>query len=372
MDLNLRINKIWQNSFQSDKLIPSFQKWCENYLIFGVSEKIFISLTTESGGIGDAIAWLPAFRHLKKLNPTKKLILCTFSNHKEIFNFCKYIDAFIPTNYIGKIQELDGPVINGEHSLEQHYRKHVVISNVKHLCSIKEICADIPLEYELDVLQEDLIPISNIQKQIKKLAGNKKIIAIAPAFTMYSRIWQSSCWEQLVKYLHQDNSFIVSFGIKEDLHIPNVDFDARGSYPVRYIPHLLDIFDSIFVIHSGMLHIAGINQNIKIVLISSGQWLPEIEMPFRYGKLGYNIKVIRHNCPIQKQCFENHITEKSINKQQSDFITSWQRETKKPFPESETQYLKKYICWNYCDKEKDKFECSKSITPEQVFERYKN
>lgn len=366
-------NSDFLTRFKKQHVSSALSDWLEKYIIPSNSQDVILTFLQEPGGIGDAIALLPAFRHFVRLNPNVNLVLCTYSNNHEIYKYCRYIHAHLPFDFMGnKLCRFPNvKMIDGNESMEQHHRDHIVRSNVKHVCQISELSDDVNLDYELDIREDDFPKIQEFQKELKDAARGKRIVGISPAFTMFSRIWQTSYWEQLTTYLQKDDAFVVSMGIPDDLYIKNIDFDARGRYSIRFIPHILDVFESIFVVNSGMMHISGINQDVKIILISVGQWPAEIVIPFRRGKLGHNSIIVEHNCPIAKQCFENHITDRSITKQTMDFLKKWKLETRNDFPEEEAGLLRKYICWNYCDKESDKFECSRSITPEQVFEAYK-
>ncbi len=349
--------------------------WLGHYSINTDRERILVNLSTDGGGIGDAISALPAFRHLRKLNPDKNIIFFTFPSYLCIFNRCRYIDQVMPLGYLKDITALKirptDHIINAECSFEEYHRDHVVKSNIRRICEIDSVPNDTRLDYEIEIYDHELPIIEQEQKKLLDAAGGKPLLAIAPAYTMFSRIWQTSYWESLVDMLKSDGYFVVSFGHTDDLYVHNVDLDIKGKHPIPLVPSILDIFEAIFLVNSGMAHIAGINQDVRIIYLCIGQFPTSALIPFRRGNMAHNMTVIDHNCPLKRQCFMNHVTERSINKQTQEFIDLWQKETRTYFPEEEQGMLTKYICWNYCDKEVDKFECSRMITPEMVYAAFK-
>ncbi len=351
-----------------------FTHWFENYIINTARCKIFVVWIAEPGGIGDAITTLPAFRHLKNTNEDKDIVLITYPTYFDIFKRCKYIDCLIDITTIKNLSSIRRSpidrVIMSDNIFENLHKNHVLKSLVKFICE-EDWTEDISLDYEIELFDYDLPVIEKAQQKLTKKCKGKKMVAIAPAYTMYSRIWQSSYWKNLVNLLQEDGFFVVSIGHADDLEVKNVDFDARGKYAIHHIPKILDVFDTIFLLNSGMAHIAALNPDIKTVYLCVGQFLPKDLAPYRRGKMGHNTIFVHHSCPIREQCFNNHVSNESIFKQRDDFLTEWHYQNQSPFPESEKQLLLKYICWNYCDKETDKYECSKMITPQHVFDSFK-
>lgn len=136
---------------------------------------------------------------------------------------------------------------------------------------------------------------------------------------MYSRMWSKEYWIKLTKLLQENGYFVVSLGGNNDLKITNVDLDKRNLYEVRNLPRILDIFDNVITLNSGMLHIASINQDVKITYMNVGQFPAELIVPYRRGRLFHNVDVIEQGCISKNECFMGHITETSIRPQMLRF-----------------------------------------------------
>lgn len=347
-----------------------YNKWLKTIIMFD-DEKLFVWLGP--AGLGDKISCLPAFRHLKKMFPNKKIVLYTEPLSIDIWKYCKYIDYIIPEDcikgpdalYMRKDKDLS---YRAWWSFYDHHQKHICKSNVEYICQT-DYTDDIPLEYELSLLDTDEDTILKISEMITDKAKYKKIIGISPAYTMYSRMWSKESWTKLTDLLKEAGFFVVSLGGNNDIDIDNVDMDLRNKIPVRMVPKVLDKFDNIVTLNSGMLHLASINQNVPITYVNVGQFPSELIVPYRNGKLFHNVKVIEHNCQLKKECFEGHITEKLIRPMMLDFLNNYKNETGTDFPKDRIELMKKYICWTYCAKIANKYECSKLITPEAVMEK---
>jgi ADP-heptose:LPS heptosyltransferase len=283
---------------------------------------------------------------------------------------CYIIFSYIkgePSLNIGK----DDIAIRAWWSFYEHHQKHISKSSVEYICNT-DYTDDIPLEYELDIFDYDVPKIVKAKEELIELSNGKPIVGIAPAYTMFSRMWSVEQWEKLTDLLHDEGYFVVALGGNNDLKPKNVDLYKCGKYPIRQIPHILGIFESLFTLNSGMLHLASVNQDLPIVYISVGQFPPELIAPYRHGRVGggkERMLFIRHNCPAYKECFQEHIEEIGINRQANVFIDKWKRETGEDFKDE--GLLQKYICWHYCKLVMNKYKCSKIITPQRVMERYK-
>ena len=353
-------------------LLDEIAKWNELYSIPAPKNTIVIALLKEPGGIGDAISLLPAFRHLKKMNPQSNVIFMTFSAYHHLFKRCKYIDRIIDIDLLKSGDDISLPaeavVIEAECSFKEHHKDNVLKSNIRRICQTEKM-TDVDFSYEIEIYDHELPQIDKTKESLLKIAAGRKIIGISPAYTMFSRIWQTQYWEELTNLLQKEGYCVVSLGHEDDLYVKNVDHDGRGEFNPFHIPSILDIFETIFVLNSGMMHIAAINQNIHIVLINVGQFPAETYVLYRHGQFGHKTTVVEHSCSIKDQCYQNHLNETSIHKQGREFLQKWIRETGRDFPE--THLLLKYICWHYCDKETDKYECSRILTPQMVFDTFK-
>ncbi len=355
-------------------MIKEFNFWINNILVSEtLSEKIFIYLP--ECGLGDKITCFPAFRILKKLNPNKKIVLVTEESVIDVWKLNKYIDFIIPQEILSNglesifIRNVDSGKIC-DWSYFEHHQQNVVKSCVKYIAGVMPDEKKDDLTYEFELTESQLEKAENIKNQLLNLADGKKLIGISPANTMFSRMWSKEYWEKLVDLLHDHNYFVVSFGGKNDLNISNVDFDGRGKIGVVITPKVLDIFDYVVVCNNGMLHIAFVNQDVKIVYLNTGQYFEKIMLPYRKNNNQYyNVIVINHNCDYRAKCFEGHITNREINKQMENYKKEFMLESGESFPMSQHKLLQKFTCWYYCYKDRNKFSCNKQITPEMVLEK---
>ena len=352
-------------------LVEKYNTWTKNLVPFKDS-RVFIWLGP--AGLGDKITCLPAFRHLKKMYPDKKVVLYVEPLMTDLWKYCKYIDFVIPEFYIKSPDALGitttDLAIRAWWSFYEHHQQHICKSGIIYICNT-DYTDDIPLEYEISILAEDLPKIEEYKNEILDAAKGKKIVAIAPAYTMYSRMWSVESWTKLTQMLQDDGCFVVSLGGNNDLKVPNVDMEKCGLIPIRMVPHVLNIFDCLFTLNSGMLHLGSVNQDVRIIYISVGQFPPELIAPYRKGKLFHNMDVIDHSCAIKADCFKSHIEETKIRPAMNTFLATYQKETGTKFPDENIELMKKYVCWHYCAKVMDKYSCSKLITPEKVYQIYK-
>ena len=350
-------------------LLEKYNTWVDTLTVFD-EERIFIWLGP--AGIGDKISCLPAFKHLKKINPNKKIVLYVEPLNIDLWKCCRYIDAVIPEGYVKGDGALNiRPIDIGRKafwSFFEHHQKHISKSNIEQICDV-EYTDDIPLEYEISTYDYDLPKIDEYKSELIEKSKGKKIVAISPAYTMYSRMWSIKSWKRLTDLLQKNGYFVVALGGQNDLEIKNVDLDMCGEYPFRIIPKLLDLFHSVVTLNSGMLHLASVNQDVKIVYVSVGQFPPELIAPYRRGKLFHNMEVIDHNCNLKQTCFEGHISEKLLRPTMYNFLDHYKHETGADYPEDKIELMKKYCCWHYCAKVLNKYSCSDLITPEEVMER---
>lgn len=351
------------------ELIKKYNEWVKTLFPYN-DKKIFIWLFP--GGLGDKISCFPAFRHLKKTYPDRKIVLYTEPLSIDIWKSCCYIDYIIPEDCVAP----DGLFIRKNIDLAnkacwsffEHHQKHICKSNVEYICNTS-YTNDIPLEYEMSYWQEDIDSIYKIQEGIDQKCKGKKVIGIAPAYTMYSRMWSKESWTKLTELLKEAGYYVVSLGGNNDLDISNIDLDLRNKIPIRMVPKVLDFFDNVITLNSGMLHLASVNQNVPITYLNVGQFPAELIVPYRKGKLFHKVKVIEHNCPMKKECFQGHITETAIRPMMYDFLDNYKKETGEDYPEKRIELMKKYVCWHYCAKIIAKYSCSRLITPEMVMEK---
>lgn len=370
-------------------LTKKYNEWIKT--LFPHDEhKVFIWLGP--AGLGDKISCLPAFRHLKRMHPDKKIVLYTESLSMEVWKSCRYIDYIIPEDCIKGPDALyvrnhkTGPDISIKAwwSFFEHHQKHICKSNVEYICDTK-YTEDIPLEYEMSIFEDDEFNICRFKEELFDKAKNKKIVGISPAYTMYSRMWSIESWQKLTQLLIDSGYFVVALGGNNDLDI-NWIYDKSGSrvgmigynfldmrnkYPIRIIPKILDIFDNVITLNSGMLHLASVNQNVPITYLNVGQFPAELIVPYRNGELFHKVSVLEHDCPLKKDCFEGHITENKIRPMMFDFLNTYKKENGEEFPQDKIELMKKYICWHYCAKLVNKYSCSELITPERVIKSLK-
>lgn len=334
--------------------------------------RTLVNLSIENGGLGDIISLIPTIRALKRKYPDRELIVITYFQNIDVFAYCPYVDYIVPCDIIQdwptglKITSED-EIFALTHSFLSQHKDHIVRSPISEIGRMSP--EGVPLEYELSVREFDFPIIKQYQQKLRNLAKGKKIVGIGPAITMYSRMYPKSHWRELTRILQENGYFVVSLGHKCDLEV-DVDFDARDLYPVRYIPKILDIFDAVFVVNSGMMHVAAINSHVHIVLLNVGQFPAELIVPWRKGKIGHNTTIIKHDCPITHTCLMDHLTEKGINAQCSDFINRWEKETRKEFPADEGLLPIKFTCWKYCNKDHNKYSCS-NLNPQKVFQAFR-
>ena len=361
----------------SVKLKEKYTNWVKTLTPYD-EKKVFVWLGP--AGLGDKLTNLPAFRHLKTMYPDRKIVLYTEPLIFDLWKSCRYIDVAIPEGYIRGDQALnimkEDMGIKAFWSFYEHHQKHIVASSVEYICNT-EYTDDIPLEYELDVFDYDIPEIADHQATITNLARGKPIAGIAPAYTMYSRMWDVKYWEKLTTLLKSEGYYVVAFGGNNDLDPKNVDLNMCGKYKIRQVPHILDVVDVMFTLNSGMLHLASVNQTIPIVYISVGQFPPEIIAPFRNGELGGGpdkMLFINHDCQLKDQCFRQHIEETAINQQGRMFLERWKKEEGKDFDNEKDHghLLQKYICWWYCNKVINKYSCSETLTPKKVMKEFLN
>ena len=360
------------------ELTRKYNKWIKTLFLHN-EKRIFIWLGP--AGLGDKISCLPAFRHLKKIFPDRKVVLYVESLSIDIWKSCRYIDYIIPEDCVINPDSLyirkDFDLANKAWwSFFDHHQKHICKSNVEYICNTT-YTDDIPLEYELDIWESDLELINREIDNLKEKSKGLPIIGISPTYTMYSRMWSKESWRKLKNLLVDAGYFVVALGGNNDLDVATIEtgyegfnfIDMRNKIPVRMVPRILDYFTNVITLNSGMLHLASVNQNVPITYLNVGQFPAELIVPYRKGKLFHNVKVIEHNCPTKKECFEGHITESIIRPMMFEFLNTYKKENNVEFPEERIDLMKKYVCWHYCLRLMNKYECSKLITPEMVMEK---
>ncbi len=377
VNMDKAIDRFKDTSRRSIK--EKYVKWRNTTILPDKTTRIWVIFEYEGGGVGDVIMQLPAFRYLKRTNPNAKLLVFADDRYLEVYKYCRYIDSIVhknpyTTTDMLSIRDTDKVlVVKGKPYGRDSNHQSIVQWEFERICNVKHR-PNISLDYEMSVHESDLDKIEDHRQKILGMADGKKIVGLGPAFTFCHKMWQTQYWEELTDMLHEAGYFVVALGITKDLYVANVDFDAKGLYPIRYIPRILNIFDAVFVTNSGMLHIAGINQDVKLILIGCGPYDSEKYQLYRHGQLGYKMVIIQHNCPQRKDClFHGFIKE---NDQRIDLteqlMAQWKQETGTTFPEERFHDMHKYVSWSYCYKEKDRFECSTSITPEMAFKGFKS
>ena len=350
------------------KLKEKYINWVKTLTPYD-EKKVYVWLA--QAGLGDKLSNLPAFRHLKTMYPDRKIVLYTESLVFDLWKSVRYIDVAIPEGYVrgeGALNITSEDVgIRAFWSFYEHHQKHIVASSVEYICNT-EYSEDIPLEYELDIFDYDIPEIAKHQEKLVDLAKGKPIAAIAPAYTMYSRMWSSESWTKLTNLLKAEGYYVVAFGGNNDLDPKNVDLNMCGKYTIRHVPHILNVVESVICLNSGMLHLASVNQDVPIVYMSVGQFPPELICPYRHGKIFHKTLVIDHDCQLKTQCFQQHINEQAINSQGRAFLERWKQEEGKDFQDD--GLLQKHICWYYCNKILDKYKCSELISPQKVMKQF--
>jgi hypothetical protein len=341
-------------------------------------KRIFVDLANLAGGLGDAVIRIPALRALRKRHPYDEIVGVGWFDNTCIFAHCDYIDYYLPVDFVDE-DWMSAYCLTQE---ERYYKcdtarlslnfhdEHIVKSNIRQL--LFDSPDNEPLDLELSIRNCDIEIINELQKNLLEKANGKKIVAICPAVTCYSRMWPATRWQELTNILRENGYFVVSVGSKEDLDI-NVDFDARGVYEVHHIPKILEIFDTIFLISSGMICVAAINQDVHIVKIEIGQFNSKQHTPYRHGELEYNTTIVNHNCPFVRKCFLGEATNVEKQSQMSDLLNRWQAENNIDNVDLNQENITKlynYIQWNYCYKSNDKFLCA-TISAEDVFNAFK-
>ena len=375
---------VFQVNIPKKNVVANYSSWKKNTLIPASNKKIIVYFEYFGGGLGDVFMQLPAFRYLKTKYPDYQLIVIVDDRYMLIYKHCKYIDFAIPLKHIYQenkngTHELKIPITENDIFLEakgdlvSNLNKHILQSEFERICK-EPYFNNISLDYELSLTTEEQKESETIKKEILRKANGKKLIAIGPAFTYIHKIWSTEYWEQLIDLLHEKNYFVVSFGVSKDLYVSNVDYDAKGIYDIHLIPTILDIFDGIFVLNSGMLHIAGTNPNIPIILISPGPFPPEKYLLYRHNQLGYKMTYIGNTCQFKKECLDFGFCKdenKNLRKiAQKEFIRLCEKETKQPISELISNHALKYLTWHYCYKTDNKFECCAQVTPEKVFNKF--
>lgn len=356
------------------KITEKIDNFVNNVLDTFEEKRLFIWLPP--CGLGDKITCFPAFRQLKTLYPDYKIILITEPLSLDIWKVNKYIDFVFSEDYIKGVDNLlireNLDIIKKcTWSFFEHHQKHVVKTCIEKITG-QSCDDDVDLTYEFNISEKDLENAKKHQDDLLSRANGKKIVAIAPANTMLSRMWPGGYWHNLTKLLQKEKYYVVSLGGKSDLDLKNVDYDARNKYPIRMIPKILDVVHCLINVNSGMLHIGSVNQDVNMIHLNTGQYPEKIMLPFRKNNNKYHNRiVINHECPDRYDCFEGHITEREIDKQTNEYINQFRQETKKEFPEQFLPLLQKFTCWYYCLHEDDKYSCNKQITPEKVLEAVK-
>jgi hypothetical protein len=340
--------------------------------------RIFVDLSRWCGGLGDAIIRIPALRALRKRYPNDEIVVMGWLCHADVFSYCDYIDYYLPVDIVegawvnayNITSEERTHIFDPNHNALNIYNEHDIKKGIRQL--LLDFPDNEPLDLELSIRNCDIEIINELQKNLLEKANGKKIVAICPAVTCYSRMWPATRWQELTNILRENGYFVVSVGSKEDLDI-NVDFDGRGAYPVHHIPKILEIFDTIFTVDSGMIYAAAINQDVHIVKIKVGQYSSKYHTPYRHGELEYNTTIVGHDCPFYKKCYLGFFSgEKEC--QMEEFFNRWRMENN-DLPQEEawsfrrSASLDNYIYWNYCYKSTEKYACA-SISAEDVYNAF--
>jgi hypothetical protein len=315
--------------------------------------KAFINLESASG-IGDFLNSTSAIRHFKEAHPDHILTVVVDDFFKnEVLKNNPYIDFLVPAMNTDVHFSKDDIAMKPVWSFyEQHQHGHVCQSynyyiNGKHYDD---------LTMEMFTNEKDRSYVESVAVGLHK---EKPLVAVSPAYTMYNRTFRKEDWQKLVNILAKDNT-VVSVGGATDFELENV-IDLRCKFKINQLPYFFEFVKEVWTVCSGMLHIAGCNPQVKIKMLSVGEFPSELHVPYRNGQVGWNCDVIEHECPYKQKCYEGHIKETEYQKQLKTNIMKFGAD-------EPLERIKKYTAWHYCIKPTDKYSCARFVA-KRLFEQ---
>jgi ADP-heptose:LPS heptosyltransferase len=312
--------------------------------------KAFINLVNCSG-IGDLINSTPAIRHFKEANREYVLSIVVDDFYKyEILKNNPYVDYLIPANntYV-RFSKSDKAIMADWSFLQQHAHP----SKQPHVCGAYDwyINKKHTMDWRMEMFcnEKDLIDIKSIVDQIPK---SKPWAVVCANYTMFNRMLPQESWQYLVNRLIK-KYHVISIGGVTDFKLDNV-IDLRNKFKINQIPIFLNHCEKIFTVNSGSLHVAGCNPNIEIVFLSMGEFPSSVIVPYRNGQLGWNCKIIEHDCPLKQHCFTSHTCDSIFR----EYLNKNMLKYKDKYP---AELIKKWTCWEWCIKKEDKYSCGQLI-----------
>ena len=245
------------------------------------ADKIIIGI---NGAMGDLLCATPLFRNIKRLHPTKKLIVVNFYPRLLLNN--PNVDlSTLPTN------EYNVPMINVyKYGFEQSF-----------LGTYSEAwCKSFGIFFEKDELEYYTLPDEDNAAASYISQFNKPIILVAPgsgyAFRNGKRVkitanrdWNQQNWEILCSKLRKDHT-IVQVGAKDEIKLKNADRHLLGDN-IRFVLALLKKIKLWISVDSFIQH-AGTAVGTKGIVLF-GKSVPEI------AGHSQNINIYKNACNNQ-------------------------------------------------------------------------
>lgn len=310
----------------------------------------------EATGVGDKINFTPALRRFKaKVGSEVDIALMVDDfGASEVFAHNPHISYLFPARLVGRYSPLTiDRYIKLEWSFYEHHQNgHVCGSYMKHLCGEWGDSCDYTMEMFVSVQE-----YREVLSLVEELPRDKPWAAVSPAYTMYARILPAHLWQDLVDLLSR-RFHVLSFGNRCDFSLDNV-IDLRGRLRINQIPLMLNWVEEVYTVNTGFLHISGCNPKVRIHYLNVGEFPASLVIPYRNGRVGWNVEVYDHDCELKEKCFQGLITEREYGAQLRDNVLKYAGR----YPGS---LIKKYTAWHYCLEPVKKYRCSSL-----VFERVK-
>ena len=290
-----------------------------NYDIDLEGKRVFINF--ESSALGDNLAWIPYVDEFRKKHNCK--VICSTFWNKFFEDEYQEIEFVSPGSVVHNLAAMYriGWFYNGDAD-SINYSK---VPNNFRLQPMQKTCSDIlGLEYK------EIIPKIKMNKNVQK----EKMIAIAIHGTAQTKYWNNpEGWQKLVDHLKSIGYKVVLVSKENDGYMGNSHPTGIEKLPAGDIEGVMDVIQrsEMFIgIGSGLSWLSWA-LGTKTVLISG----------FSYDYTEPSMNTIRIKTPQGKctGCFNTHKLDPGD--------------------------------WNWCPLHKGterQFECSKSITPEQVIE----
>jgi hypothetical protein len=329
-----------------------------------------IIFLNKADGVGDKLNSTPAIREYKKLHPDHEIIVVTTINNGILYKNNPHIDFLLPVNIVNPASWPGAPfkknstIVPLEWSYEeQHNYGHVCSSYMFYLTGSDYETKDHTME--LYYTNHDINVVNSIMTELyehSRLKKEKPIIAIAPAFTKYERTLSKEYWIKATNILEKKYN-IVSLGHKRDFDLTKSNsniIDLRDKLSFHQIVYFLNFCEKIYLVQSGMLHIAGCNPNIEINLLNVGAFPPEMHYPYRNGQFGFNCNVIWHDCIMKEKCFKGHISSDPNGEFIKKYNYNLDKYKKKNYPDKLIQQYTSHT-WCIMKEHKDRYMCSKLV-----------